>query len=293
MSIIGHKNILDFLDGSIASRKISHGYIFSGPAHIGKLAVAREFAKKLNGLESIENHPDVNIIQTDEKIKIDQVRELIHVLSLSPYNAKHKIAIIDNAELFTNEAANALLKTLEEPSPSSILILITSDLKRVLPTLISRCQIVRFYPVSGEELLSGLALEGLSAPDEILMLAAGRPGIALRMIEEKEFYKNKQAIVKEVKSVLAARELYKKFELAKKLSEREDILSVLEEWVVYFREKLMYRLSISQKTFIQSQFSLARLRNIIAQIVITKNLLRDTNANLLLVLENLLLELEN
>lgn len=290
MEIIGHKKILDFLDESIRNKKVSHSYLFIGPSGVGKFKVASKFAAMLTlgQAASFENHPDITLIDGEGAIKIEQIRDLIHTLSLSPYSLRYKIAILDTIERLTREAANALLKTLEEPSPRSILILIASDLEHVLPTIISRCQIARFYPVRNEELKAGLENFGFTAPDEVIRLASGRPGIALSMLEDKEFFEKKHSVLLELKTILS-KNISKKFAYAKEIAEKENISHILDDWILCFREELLYKLRVSQHSFLESSFSIQKAREIIAQIIKTKNLIEKTNVNTLLAIENMML----
>jgi DNA polymerase-3 subunit delta' len=145
--IYGHKKQIEFLGKSIESGSLSHAYIFSGPSFVGKKTVAREFAKNLLESGPGNFHPDFLEVTNDEAIKIDQVRELIYKLSLRPYSAKYKVALIDNAETMTVEAQNALLKVLEEPKSYTIIILVTSNTGKLLRTISSRAQKINFGPV--------------------------------------------------------------------------------------------------------------------------------------------------
>lgn len=292
MEIIGHKKILDFLDESIRNNKISHSYLFVGPSGVGKRKVAFEFAKKLTmgRVVLLESHPDIMVTDREDAIKIEQIRELIHTLSLSPYSLPYKIVILNNIERLTQEAANALLKTLEEPSPRSLLILIASDLEQVLPTIISRCQVARFYPVHDEELRKGLRDFGLTVSEEIIQLASGRPGIALQMVENMDFFTEKRAALHDLKIILS-KNIPEKFFFAKEVAEKENISQILDDWILCFREELRHRLHISQHAPLGSRLPVQRIREIISQIITTKNIIEKTNVNTLLAIENLMLYL--
>lgn len=292
MSIIGHGQILKFLDESIRMGKISHSYLLVGPPRIGKFQVACELARKLNGVREIDGHPDVSLICQGEKIKIDQIRSLSHYLSLSAHSAKYKIAIVDNIELFTSEAANALLKTLEEPTPHSVLILVASDVTKVLPTIVSRCQILHFYPIPKEELKVGLQSLGWQVDNEIMRLSGGRPGIAIAMLNDSEFYKDKKDNFKKIKEALRG-DVVMKLELAKEMIDKKTVKENLEDWLLYFREELLFSLGMSKEAFLDSGLSLRSLCHIITRVIETQKILEETNANDLLALENLLLAVEH
>jgi len=169
MRIIGHQKIINYLDRSIEKDKISQAYLFCGPAHLGKFSLALEFAKKVTGELDKKINPDIIIIspETGEKdgkikkkdIKIEKIRELQQALSLSAYFGKYKVAIIDEAEKLTNASQNALLKTLEEPPQKTVIILITENVDKIIPTVKSRCVIKKFGLAKKKEIVDSLVAE--------------------------------------------------------------------------------------------------------------------------------------
>lgn len=160
--VIYQEKIVNFLTSSFKQNRFSHAYIFLGPEGVGKAFIAKYFAQFVNcenrdiapclvcsNCIRIENnnHPDVYWIKPEEGsqgIKIEAIRGLQERISLKPYEAKFKIFILEKADYLLEDAANCLLKTLEEPPLFSILILLAEEKERFLPTIISRCQIVRF-----------------------------------------------------------------------------------------------------------------------------------------------------
>ena len=142
------------------SNKVSGGYIFSGPEGIGKKMVAKIIAQKLNCTADLNKpcgscssclriqklqHPDVHIIENDEsQIKIEDIRDIKREASFRPYEGVMKVFIIDNAHKLNSEAANALLKILEEPPKDSVIILITHKVQTIFKTVLSRCKQIRF-----------------------------------------------------------------------------------------------------------------------------------------------------
>lgn len=145
--INGHKRQLEFLENALQRGKLAHAYVFAGPAGVGKKTIAKKLAQELLGQEIKEFHPDYLEINSDEGIKIEQIRELIYKLSLKPYQAPNKVALIDSAEEMSMEAANALLKSLEEPKAYTYIFLITSNPNRLPKTILSRSQKITFGPV--------------------------------------------------------------------------------------------------------------------------------------------------
>lgn len=174
-NIMGHDLQTKALKRSVIERRVSHAYLFSGPDGVGKKLVAIEFAKVLNcnKLKPEYNtitkrsscdcrpcvkiqsyiHPDVNLIEFKgvKDIKVDQIREEIEeVLWLKSFEGNYKVIIVDEAERMNINAQNAFLKTLEEPPPESVIILIASQEHLLLPTIRSRCQTVNFFKLSDE-----------------------------------------------------------------------------------------------------------------------------------------------
>lgn len=288
MKIIGHKKILEFLARNIDNNRISHSYLFTGISSVGKFKVAREFAQKLICLLGTDiTHPDIHIIDQENKIKIGQIRELSRHISLSPHSSKYKVAIINNIEQLGKEAANALLKTLEEPPVNSILILIASNLEEILPTIISRCQIVRFYPIKEQELLKELKQLDITVSENLLRLAAGRPGVILKILKDKDFLAAKINSLDNIKNILSMN-MVEKIELAKNMVEKQDIQTVLEDWLLCLREELIYKIDVTRKPLLKSDLSPQQLNNAVKEIINTKQMIKNTNVNNLLAIENLL-----
>jgi len=164
--IIGHEKQVNFLQKSIKKKRLSHAYLFIGPEGVGKLTIALAFAKALeceDGRDedfcghcqsclAIEkgNHPDVHLISPEsgkEEISIAQIKKLCRDFTLSALSGLYKIGVIQGADLLGRAAANAFLKTLEEPLGKAIFIL-TSSSESILPTISSRCQILKFPSLS-------------------------------------------------------------------------------------------------------------------------------------------------
>jgi len=163
--IMGHQKQWRFLKQSVELNKLSHAYLFCGEERLGKKRIALEFVKLINGENFGLGHPDLILIEPERgEIKIAQIRELIQKLSLKPYSALFKVALIDQAHLMTKDGQNSFLKTLEEPKGRTLLILITEAPERLLPTIPSRCEIIKFSPVKEVEIKSYLR-ENLSDKD--------------------------------------------------------------------------------------------------------------------------------
>ncbi len=195
--LFGHSETEAALMRDIAAGKLAHGLIFSGTRGIGKVTMAYRIARTLlSGAARIaaNSHSDLLVIEPlyDEKkdelaseISVDQAREIPQFLSLTAGEGAWRMVIIDSADALNNNAANAILKILEEPPPRTILILISHNVNRLLPTIRSRCRLVSFAPLANDDFKSAMRL---IAPeiygDELSALAAlavGSVGVALEL----------------------------------------------------------------------------------------------------------------
>ena len=277
--LIGHQKQWNFLKKITEVNKISHSYLFIGQEKLGKKKVALEWASLLFN-ENINfkksYNPDLLLVEPDGKeIKISQIRELIQKLSLKFYSAPFKIAIIDKAHLMNKEAQNALLKTLEEPKGKTILILITEFPEMLFSTILSRVQVVKFYPVKQEEIIKYLKKQEIKdrEVEEISKTARGKPGLAIDFFLEPNKLENEKKIIKELINISKA-SLSIRFQYVKKLAEKEDVRDILNIWLKYFRDTDIYK-----------------FKNIIKQIQEINFLLSKANINPKLALEVLILEL--
>ena len=294
--IIGHQKQLNYLKRIAESGKIPHALLFSGQKKLGKKTIALEFISRLfeePGVPKIlgGRHPDFILIEPPTKnngggqIQIDQIRDLSWRLSLKPIKAQLKAAIIDESHSMTREAQNCFLKTLEEPKGNTILILITEKPNFLLPTIVSRCQIIKFYPVKKDEIERYLKnQEGLSKEEieEILEIAQGRPGRAVELAfakEKFEFYKKR---TKELAKIFNSN-LSSRFQYAKEISTKENLQEILEIWLNYFRNIFIKNCSTP---------SAKHLGNILQQIQRTIYLISTTNVNPRLALEILMMNFD-
>lgn len=260
MKIIGHQKQWQFLKNCLKFNRISHAYLFSGPEFLGKKTLALEFVKLINCQNKKErgcgqcysckmisngNYPDLKIISPDSSessfsIHISQIRELQRFLSLKSYYSFQKTVIIDQAEKMTPEAQSSLLKTLEETKGKALLILISAFPDLLFPTIISRCQVVKFLPLSDKEIKNYLLTQGISSQkiEWLVKISQGRPAIAInfllnpKKLEEEE--KILKGILKLSKYDLATRFNYLK-ELSLSKKRLKEILDLLER---HFRQTL-------------------------------------------------------
>lgn len=161
--VIGQKHVVEQLNNIIKHQRVGHAYVFSGPVGVGKAKMALEFARAINCLSFNDvvceecnnciqiknfNHPDVIWIKPDGKsIKIDQIRKVQRDVGFVAIGVKYKLFIIEQAELLTTQAANSLLKIMEEPENKIVTILLVENYHQLLPTIKSRSQIINFSPL--------------------------------------------------------------------------------------------------------------------------------------------------
>lgn len=215
--IKGQERAISFLKNILVEGKLSGAYLFIGPEGVGKGLTARNFAKILNCEQRGEsfdccdecpsclkidnfNHPDVNWIEKLEdaqRISIEQVRNIKREITLKPYEGRTKIYVILEAELLTEEASNCFLKTLEEPPFNSTLILTTSDAGKLLPTIISRCRIVKFSSLALEKVEEILRTQYNLPPVKASFLAnlcEGKLGKAIEL-KDRDILNEKNEII--------------------------------------------------------------------------------------------------
>ena len=293
--VIGHSRVLSFLKRGVDKKRIAHAYLFTGPAHLGKRTVALEFIKMLVGQEMDKLiHPDVLVVESEESlITIGQIREVRHQMNMFPYQVDYKIALIDQAERMNIEAANCLLKTLEEPSGQAVLILITANPRLLLPTIISRCQIINFLPVSSHEIKKAFP----KAKDQIIHLANGRPGLAVRYLENPEILKEQSEVIGKLEELLRA-DLSQRYQYVEEISKNAPVArQILDTWLFWFRDLLLLDnncsdLIINKSIFqYKKSYSSTKLKSIIKTIKKTNWLLANPSINARLVLEVLMLEI--
>lgn len=198
--LLGQQRAKDLLCRVLVSGRIAHAYLFRGPDGVGKRRFAHAMAKALNcrvagpaawcghcpSCKKFEsgNHPDYHV-ESPEKgaIKIDRIREVSKLLAYAPYESMRRVVVIEDVHTMRSEAANSLLKTLEEPPEGNVLILTAEMAKGVLNTITSRCQIVPFFSLSDEDTARVLVKEGLMQDEALLLarLAEGSPGRGLTL----------------------------------------------------------------------------------------------------------------
>ncbi len=254
MNLIGHKKQKNLLTEMSGSGKIPHNLLFSGPEGVGKKRAAIEFIKTLNCKEDgcdeckackeIESgrHGDLMIIDEDEEIKIDQVREMQKRLSLTGMSKEsYKVAIINNAHLLNRQAQACLLKTLEEPKGNALIILITDKPNTLLDTILSRMWSVKFSFVETELIEKELLFRGADKDTaaELAKLSFSKPGLAIRLFEDDEF-RSKWIQKKDDLNRIRDSFLADRFDYVKKMAkDKEEARETLKIWIGLLRREML------------------------------------------------------
>jgi DNA polymerase-3 subunit delta' len=274
MTVIGHETALAVLQRALTTERLPHAWLFTGPEGIGKLTAALDFAAALNCTSEEKpcrvcqacrstlsgKHPDVEIVapggicdepehreHTESRdLRICQIRRLEKLLSLSPYAGGRRVAIIDSADTLHVEAANAFLKTLEEPPAGSVIILLAEREERLPDTVLSRCQKVAFRPVDRETILEALIDRGADPDDAVAITAAsrGRIGWALQALEDPSLLDERMEMLDEaVRLAHAGR--FERFGWAREAEGRapglrERYLRELTVWESWWRDVLLF-----------------------------------------------------
>ena len=198
--VVGQSHVATTLRNAIASNRLSHAYIFSGPRGVGKTTTARILAKAINCSNPVNSNPDntcdlcaeitegrsVNVFEIDGASNrgVDEIRNLREAVRYPPAKGKYKVYIIDEVHMLTKEAFNALLKTLEEPPPHILFIFATTEIHKVPLTILSRCQRFDFRRIPTDEIVSRLLFiakeEHISADREALMILARKADGSMR-----------------------------------------------------------------------------------------------------------------
>lgn len=266
--IIGQSAAVLVLTRALAAGKLAHAYIFEGIEGCGKkktaLALARSiFCSGRDGCGTCPacrkvaalQHPDLHVLEPDGAfIKIDQIRALQKDLSYRPFEAEKKVAIVEAADRMNPAAANAFLKTLEEPPGNALLILLTANIEAILPTILSRCQRLSFSPIPVDTIEEYLRRAG--AGDETARISASLAGGSLKKAVElsgEECFQERSRTVERVIS-LSGDDIASLFRLAEELGNNRDAaLETCDLLTLFLRDLLLLQTSgqIPQSSLLQ------------------------------------------
>lgn len=327
--IIGHEWAVQLLSGAITHQRIGHAYLITGPSQIGKTTLARTFAQALNceaedvaerpcgecracTLIATDRHPDVRLIEPEVSgrgslsLKIETMRELQRGLNLAAYEGRYKVAILKRFDAANQNAANAFLKTLEEPPNNVILLLTATDADTLLDTITSRCRTVGLRPLPTHLIEQSLTTRW-AVPDErahlLAHLADGRLGWAVQAAQDPAILAERTEKIEQLQSVLGGNRGHR-FAQADKLANKPEMIPpLLQTWLGWWRDLLLLSqgggengrfaplTNIDQQATLQQQSQQWDKQAILRSLQETRHALwqLQRNANTKLVLENLFL----
>jgi len=330
--IIGQPQAVSLLESSLKRGQLCHAYLFVGPPRVGKMTLALDLAQALNCAAEAPpcaecpacrriaagKHADVRVIGLNSnhngaegrpkaEIGIDEIKELRNAAFLPPYEGKHKVFIIDGAEQLSSEAANCLLKTLEEPPPQVLLILLATKERFLLPTIVSRCQRLELHPLSRKAVAEALAEQrGTDAQKAKLVasLSGGCLGWALAAEGDDRLLAQRSQKIAELLQVAAAG-YEERFAYAAQLAtrfghDRPSALDALKLWLSWWHDLLLVKTgcgdwitNVDQEAVLLHQaagYKLAQIKGAIDSLQAAGEQL-ERNANPRLALEVLMLNL--
>lgn len=327
--IIGHDRTVGYLKRSLEKNALSHAYLFTGPKHVGKMSLAVMLAQAVNcqGADrpcgecssclkiAARNHPDVqalNLLTADEaedkkaksEIIIDQVRDLQRRASLPPYEGYCRVFIFEQADLLNEAAANCLLKSLEEPLPNVLFILLAPNIGAVPETIASRCQCLALRSVPAAEIEEMLFGRGLTSDQASLMarLAGGAPGWALDALEHEEILSKRTERLERLLGI-TGQGYEERFEAAEEFvgkGGRAEVAEVIRDWQGLWRDLLLAQsgrvediINLDGKDKIVAlgnRVDLADIRGFLSALIRAEELV-GANVNPRLVLETLMLDM--
>jgi DNA polymerase-3 subunit delta' len=260
--LLGHEWAVQLLQAHIANQRLRHAYLVTGPQGVGRRTLAVRLAQALNCTQPIKpatpcgecracrliekmQHPDFYIVQAEEhgrSLKVDQIRELQRTLSLAPYEASFKIALLLRFEEANPNAANALLKTLEEPPSHVIMILTASDAEALLPTIISRCELIRLRPLGIGQVIQGLQEHWELPADQAHLLAhlsGGRPGYAFNLSQNPDALDVRKNRLDDLQGLLYEPRV-KRFTYAEELAkDAANLQNTFQIWLTFWRDIML------------------------------------------------------
>lgn len=260
-NLIGHEWAVEMLKKHIINGTTRHAYLFAGPPGLGRRTLALRFAQALNcptpvgaGIPCGEcrdckqiaamQHADLSVVQAESEggtLKVDQIRETRKMLALKPYQSKYRVTLFLRFQEANDNAANALLKTLEEAPSYAVLILTADNPEQLLPTIVSRCEVLRLRPLRVEEVQKEIETRGLELDRARLIahISGGRFGYALSLIEDESLLETRAERLNDLQGLISASRV-EKFAYAEKLSkDKEAMRQAILIWLSYWRDVML------------------------------------------------------
>jgi len=316
----GHDWAVDFLRKSMIHQRVRHAYLITGTQSIGKSTLAHAFAMALNcqhedlaqrpclqcrscKLILSGNHPDLLYSETDPKtgaLKIEAVREVTRLIALKPYDSRYRVALFHDFDQAQARTQDALLKTLEEPPPHAVLIVIAENAGKILSTISSRCQLIPLRPASTATVAMILKEHGADEETATLLsrLSSGRIGWALDALNNPEVLDYRQEIIEELLAILDGNRAVR-FDIAEKLGkvgskDKNALRYRLEMWQTYWRDALLLAenspikpCNVDYHVALQQLAQKIQAQDVYEALQATQQAMRElnTNANVRLLLE--------
>jgi DNA polymerase-3 subunit delta' len=260
-NLVGHEWAVDMLKKHVNNGTTRHAYLFAGAPGLGRRTLALHFAQALNcqtpleagipcgacrGCKQIEamQHADLTVVQAEAEggtLKVDQIRETRRTLTFKPYQSKYRVAIFLRFQEANDNAANALLKTLEEAPSYAVLILTADNPEQLLPTIVSRCEVLRLRPLRVGDVSRELEMRGLEAGRAkiIAHISGGRFGYASQLMEGEALLEKREERLNDLQSLIAASRV-EKFAYADKLARDKDSMrQAILIWLSYWRDVML------------------------------------------------------
>lgn len=267
--MVGQEWAVEMLQQHIRNAQVRHAYLFCGPQGVGRRTLALHFAQALNCPNPVEpgipcgtcracnqiaamQQADLHVVQAEIEggvLKVENIRDLQHDLSLTPFESKYRIALLLRFEEANESTQNALLKTLEEPNSRVIILVTAENTEKLLPTIVSRCEVLRLRPVAPGLLSEALQKQGVESgqADLLAHVSGGRPGAALHMVREPQLLEERRQCLQDLLD-LEASPLRDRFAYADRITRykdgareetKEDLRAQLETWLSFWRDVLL------------------------------------------------------
>lgn len=319
--IIGNEDAKNYFKKAVEEKQLSHSYIFEGAYGVGKNTFALELAKfilceekegdkpcnecKSCSMINASTHPDVIHIEKDTKItKVETIREnIVREMDIKPYQSDYKIIIVKAADSMSIQGQNAMLKTIEEPPSYGIIILVCENLASLLPTIKSRCIVVRFNPIDKEQMRRYLQSKGINGIQQEVFeqISNGSIGVINDILQDETYLEIRKQSINYL-SRLEKAQIMEIYEIVKEITDdKENIERLLEFWLLWYRDIAVVKATNSSNLYYKDyqqqllDMSSKLTYNKVSQnIEFIKKAILDIRQNIYstFVIENLLLKLK-